>query len=96
MRRLPNEVVRADEPERLTRSAPAGPERTCVLTRQTGNRAGLIRLALGPDGAAWPDLGARLPGRGAWVAPDRALLADALAKGRLKAALSRAFRAPVT
>ncbi len=98
MRSRPDEAVRTDDTDALTPEAPtSGPaERTCILTRQTGSRAGLIRLAPGPDGAVWPDLGARLPGRGAWVVPDARLLADAVVKGRLKAALARAFRTAVT
>lgn len=76
----------------------AGPvaERKCILSGVHGERASLIRLALGPDGQVWPDLAAKLPGRGAWIAPDRALLEQAMAKGRLKGALSRAFKAPAT
>lgn len=76
--------------------APAAPERTCVLTGAHGERRALIRLALGPDGAIWPDLGAKLPGRGAWISPDRALLEKAMQKGRLKGALSRTLKAQVT
>ncbi len=72
------------------------PERKCVLSGLRGERSGLIRLALGPDGAVWPDLGARLPGRGAWIAPDRPMLALAMKKGRLKGALARAFGSPAT
>ena len=69
------------------------PERRCILTGQHGERDSLIRLALGPDGTVMPDLGARAPGRGAWIGVDRADLETALAKGRLKPALSRAFKA---
>jgi len=68
------------------------PERTCVLTRAKGPRASLIRLALGPDGQVAPDVRARAPGRGAWIAVGRAELDVANAKGKLKGALSRAFK----
>ena len=68
------------------------PERTCVLTRRKGTRDALIRLALGPDGTVAPDPRARAPGRGAWVSVGRAELAAAVAKGRLKGALARAFK----
>ena len=71
---------------------PHVPERTCVLTRRKGSRADLIRLALGPDGGVAPDVRARAPGRGAWIAVGRAELDAANAKGRLKAALARAFK----
>jgi predicted RNA-binding protein YlxR (DUF448 family) len=71
------------------------PERRCILTGAHGERTALIRLVAGPDGQAWPDLGARLPGRGAWIVPDRVRLEAAMAKGRLKGALARALRQPV-
>jgi predicted RNA-binding protein YlxR (DUF448 family) len=52
----------------------------------------LIRLAVSPDGDVLPDVRARAPGRGAWIGVDRAALETALANGKLKAALSRAFK----
>jgi predicted RNA-binding protein YlxR (DUF448 family) len=68
------------------------PERTCVLTRRKADKSSLIRLALGPDGAVAPDVRARAPGRGAWVSVGKADLAQAVASGRLKNALQRAFK----
>lgn len=72
------------------------PERKCILSGEHGPRDGLIRLALGPDGTVLPDLGAKAPGRGAWIAPDRQLIETALAKGRLRGALARAFKGAAT
>ena len=69
-----------------------GPERTCILSREHGPREGLIRLALSPDGAVLPDIRARAPGRGAWIGVSRAELDAAIAKGKLKGALARAFK----
>ena len=66
--------------------------RSCVLTRATGTRDSLIRLALGPDGSVAPDVGARAPGRGAWIGVGRVALDAANAKGKLKGALARAFK----
>jgi len=68
------------------------PERTCILSRRKALREDLIRLALGPDGSVAPDVRARAPGRGAWIGITRAELDAANAKGKLKAALQRAFR----
>ena len=68
------------------------PERTCVVTRRKGARDQLVRLALGPDGTVAPDVRARAPGRGAWIAVDRIGLDEAVANGKLKAALQRAFK----
>lgn len=74
------------------RMSPDEPERRCILSGEHGTRNGLIRLALGPDNAVAPDLGARAGGRGAWLAVDRATLEAAQAKGKLKGALARAFK----
>ncbi len=68
------------------------PERKCILTGARGNRAQLVRLALSPDGDVLPDLGAKAPGRGAWVVADRAIVDSATAKGKLRGALMRAFK----
>jgi predicted RNA-binding protein YlxR (DUF448 family) len=69
------------------------PERTCILSRRTAPKEELIRLALGPDGEVAPDVRARAPGRGAWIGVSRASLDTANAKGKLKGALQRAFKA---
>src|SRR4051794_6131241 len=76
-----NETLAADNPS----------ERRCVLTGAHGSRDRLIRLALGPDGQVAPDVRAKAPGRGAWIGVDRAALTMAIAKGKLRAALARAF-----
>ena len=68
------------------------PERTCILTRRKGTTDKLIRLAVGPDGDVAPDVRARAPGRGAWIGVTRAELDSAIAKGKLKPALQRAFK----
>ena len=74
--------------------APPGhvPERKCVLSGAHDARDNLIRLALGPDGSIAPDVRARAPGRGAWIGVDRTALEQAQAKGKLKGALTRAFK----
>jgi predicted RNA-binding protein YlxR (DUF448 family) len=71
------------------------PIRRCVLSGDRASRESLIRLALGPDGAAHPDVRARAPGRGAWIGVTKAELDKALAKGRLRGALARAFKTDV-
>jgi uncharacterized protein len=68
------------------------PERTCVLTRRKAAKEELIRLALSPEGEVAPDARARAPGRGAWIGVTRSELDAANAKGKLKAALQRAFK----
>ncbi|BBC74052.1 conserved hypothetical protein [Altererythrobacter sp. B11] len=68
------------------------PERRCVLTGRNDARDELLRLALSPDGEVLPDALARAPGRGAWIGVNRAELEQALASGKLRGALSRAFK----
>jgi predicted RNA-binding protein YlxR (DUF448 family) len=63
-----------------------------VLTRRKADKSALIRLALSPDGEVAPDVRARAPGRGAWISVGRAELDAAVAKGKLKGALVRAFK----
>ncbi|HEX8484437.1 DUF448 domain-containing protein [Sphingomonas sp.] len=68
------------------------PIRSCILTRDRDVRDNLVRLALAPDGQILPDVRAKAPGRGAWIGVSRAELETALAKGRLKGVLARAFK----
>lgn len=70
----------------------ADPERRCILSGERASPDALIRLAIGPDGAVLPDVRGKAPGRGAWIGIDRAALAGAVAKGRLRGALARAFK----
>ena len=85
-----------------------GAERRCILTRESAPRDSLVRLVLGPDGQLIVDVAAKLPGRGAWITPDRALIEQALGKSSpgkknrsrkaagLASALARAFKTQVT
>jgi uncharacterized protein len=68
------------------------PERRCVLSGERASRDGLIRLALAPDGQVLPDVRAKAPGRGAWIGVARPALEAAIAKGKLKGALARAYK----
>ncbi|MDP5308350.1 RNA-binding protein [Paracoccus spongiarum] len=67
------------------------PERRCIVTGEVQPKRGLIRFVVGPDGQIAPDLADKLPGRGIWVAADRAALDKAAARGLF----ARAARAPV-
>jgi uncharacterized protein len=96
LRKLPNEGLN----DKARAPASAGerskdahvPERKCILSGAHAARDDLIRLALGPDGQVAPDVRARAPGRGAWIGVDRPTLEAALAKGKLRGALARAFK----
>ncbi|MBK8544711.1 MAG: RNA-binding protein [Caulobacteraceae bacterium] len=64
-------------------------ERRCIVSGEHDSGANLIRFALSPDGVVTPDVAAKLPGRGAWVRADRAIIDQAGKKG----AFARAFKA---
>lgn len=85
MRNPRNERVSSD-------SIDVSPERKCILSGEHDARDALIRLAISPDGDVLPDVNARAPGRGAWIGVSRGALEIALAKGKLKGALARAFK----
>ena len=91
MRTPNNESVSSDIVE-ASRAVKAVPERKCILSGEHGARASLVRLAVSPDGEVLPDIHAKAPGRGAWLAVSRAELEAAMAKGKLKGALGRAFK----
>ena len=91
MRNPRNEPL-ADQDISKSDGAGDGPERRCVLSGRNGGRDEFVRLALSPEGAVLPDALAKAPGRGAWIGVHRAELGDAVSNGKLKAALSRAFK----
>jgi len=55
--------------------------RTCAGCREVGDPGALVRVVLGPDGQAVPDLSGSGFGRGAWVHPRAACLTKALPRG---------------
>ncbi len=77
----------ADEPE-------VGPLRRCIVTRESGDRARMIRFVVTPDGVVVPDLTARLPGRGIWLSAQVDVLETARKKGGFARAARRHVRVP--
>lgn len=59
--------------------------RRCAVTRAKRPQAELLRFVVDPEGVVTPDVAGRLPGRGVWVTPDRAILAKAIRTGRFRA-----------
>lgn len=66
-------------------------DRRDLVTGQVMDESRLIRFVAGPDGSVAPDLGRKLPGRGLWVAADRASVAAAVKKNLF----ARSARAPL-
>ena len=62
------------------RDATSDRERRDLVTHQVMDESRLIRFVAAPDGSVAPDLGRKLPGRGMWVASDRASIETASKK----------------
>ena len=75
-----------------TKDRAQGPMRSCIATGAERPKAELLRFVVGPDDTVVPDILGRLPGRGIYVAPERAALERAVKKRQF----SRAARRPVT
>ena len=65
----------------------ASRQRRCIVTEIVTDESALVRFALDPAGCVVPDIGARLPGRGAWVVSERDTVMAAI-QGK---AFARAF-----
>lgn len=68
-------------------------ERMCIVTREVMDEAELIRFVRSPSGEAVPDLARKLPGRGVWVALNRARVAEAVNKHLFSKGFSAETRA---
>jgi predicted RNA-binding protein YlxR (DUF448 family) len=69
-------------------------ERRDIVSGEVREEAGLIRFVAGPDGVVVPDLARKLPGRGIWVAADRASVETAAKKGLFARAAKAKLSAP--
>ncbi|HEY8615485.1 RNA-binding protein [Phenylobacterium sp.] len=74
--------------------AQASRERRDIVSGEVRDEAGLIRFVAGPDGLVVPDLARKLPGRGLWVAADRASVETAARKGLFSRAAKAKLQAP--
>lgn len=71
-----------------------GPDRKCIATGEVQPKHGLIRFVVGPEGQLFPDIMGKLPGRGIYVAADRAALALAVKKGLFARAAKQPVKVP--
>ncbi len=74
--------------------AGASRERRDLVTGTVMEEARLIRFVAGPDGVVVPDLARKLPGRGLWVAADRASVETATRKSLFARAAKQRLTAP--
>jgi len=69
-------------------------ERKCIVSGDSGPKAGLIRFVVGPEAQIVPDLLEKLPGRGIWVTSERDVLEKAVAKGLFARGAKQAVQVP--
>jgi Predicted nucleic-acid-binding protein implicated in transcription termination len=74
--------------------AEASRERRDIVSGEVMEEARLIRFVVGPEGQVVPDLARKLPGRGLWVAADRASVETAAKKGLFARAAKAKVQAP--
>src|SRR4051794_34660475 len=74
--------------------AAASRERRDIVSGEVRDEAELIRFVAGPDGVVVPDLARKLPGRGLWVAADRASVETAAKKGLFSRSAKAKLAAP--
>jgi predicted RNA-binding protein YlxR (DUF448 family) len=70
------------------------PVRRCLVTGDRDGKAALIRFVVGPDDLVVPDILGRLPGRGMYLRPDRAVVDTAVRKRAFSRGAKRQVRAP--
>ena len=71
-----------------------GPDRKCIATGEVQPKFGLIRFVVGPEGQIVPDVLGKLPGRGIYVAADRAALEKAVQKRLFSRGAKQAVTVP--
>jgi predicted RNA-binding protein YlxR (DUF448 family) len=71
-----------------------GPERRCLATGEVLAKERLLRFVVGPDGEIVPDPAARLPGRGLWLKPERAIIRRAQTRGLFARAAKAKVKVP--
>lgn len=82
------------DPKGPATHAAASRERRDLVSGEVRDEARLIRFVVGPDGAVVADLARKLPGRGLWVAADRASVETAARKGLFSRAAKAKVSAP--
>jgi len=69
-------------------------ERRDIVSGEVMDEARLVRFVAGPDGVVVPDLARKLPGRGLWVAADRASVETAVKKNAFSRSAKTKLSAP--
>jgi len=67
-------------------------ERRCIVTRESGDPARMVRFVVSPDGEVVPDVDEKLPGRGLWLTASRDIVQQAVASGAFQKAARSGVR----
>ncbi|MDR3508414.1 MAG: RNA-binding protein [Caulobacteraceae bacterium] len=89
--------IATSEPDTLPQPATLAEtsrQRRDLVSGQVMEEARLVRFVAGPDGVVFPDVARKLPGRGLWVAADRASVDTAVRKGGFSRAAKTRLNAP--
>ena len=84
----------APQPRTPRTHGEASRERRDIVSGSVMEEHQLIRFVAGPDSVVTPDLARKLPGRGIWVAADRASVDTAVKKGLFSRAAKTKLVAP--
>lgn len=84
----------APQPRTPRTHGEASRERRDIVSGAVMDEDQLLRFVAGPDGVVTPDVARKLPGRGLWVAADRASVDTAVKKGLFSRAAKTKLIAP--
>ena len=88
-----NDALKDDWLDEGLKSAASKRERMCMFSRERMPVSQMIRFVLDPNGNVFPDLQAKLPGRGVWLHASRDVLTSVL---KSKNGFSGGFKASAT
>jgi hypothetical protein len=71
-----------------------GPQRRCLASGEVLPKERLLRFVVGPEGELLPDPTNRLPGRGLWLRPERAIIERAVTRRLFAKAAKTPVRVP--
>ncbi len=82
-------VKRQGRPEGAEEKLTVHPSRRCLVSGESRPCEELVRFVADPEGAMIPDVSARLPGRGYWVAAQRNAVDEAIKRNQFLKAAAR-------
>lgn len=87
-------VGKVEAPNPPASDNPSHRQRRDIVSGESMPEERLVRFVVGPEGVLTPDLARKLPGRGLWVASNRASVETAARKGMFARAAKRSLVAP--